>query len=64
MACTEVESVSSYGTNRGGGFGSTGTQEVEPRTKLDDELDVAEALASLVKKETPTNVEEKENVKD
>lgn len=51
MACAQVENVSEYGANRGGGFGSTGTHEVEPRTELDDELDMAEALASMIKKE-------------
>lgn len=49
MACAEVESVSNIAGNRGGGFGSTGTNEIEPRTELDDELDQAEALATLIK---------------
>lgn len=49
MACVEVESVANISGNRGGGFGSTGTNEIEPRTELDDELDQAEALASLIK---------------
>lgn len=49
MACAQVEDISVVGGNRGGGFGSTGTHEVEPRTELDDELDQAEALATLIK---------------
>ena len=49
MACAEVESVANIAGNRGGGFGSTGTNEIEPRTELDDELDQAEALATLVR---------------
>ena len=49
MACAEVESVSNIAGNRGGGFGSTGTNEIEPRTELDDELDQVEALATLIK---------------
>jgi dUTP pyrophosphatase len=49
MACTEVETVANIAGNRGGGFGSTGTNEIEPRTELDDELDQAEALATLIK---------------
>lgn len=56
MACTQVEDISVIGGNRGGGFGSTGTHEVEPRTELDDELDVAEAMATMLKLES-----EKEN---
>ena len=57
MACAEVDSVSDYGSNRGGGFGSTGNQAIEPRTPLDDELDAAEAFASLIKKEATEEAE-------
>lgn len=62
MACVEVESVDSISGNRGGGFGSTGTNEIEPRTELDDELDQAEALASLIKMQAAQ--EEKGESKD
>jgi dUTP pyrophosphatase len=58
MACAQVDNVSDYGANRGGGFGSTGTHEVEPRTELDDELDMAEAMATMLKLESE---KEKEN---
>lgn len=51
MACAQVDNVSEYGANRGGGFGSTGTHDIEPRTELDDELDRAEALASMIKEQ-------------
>lgn len=62
MACTEVETVANIAGNRGGGFGSTGTNEIEPRTELDDELDQAEALATLVKLQAAQ--EEKEESED
>lgn len=52
MACAQVEDISVVAGNRGGGFGSTGTYEVEPRTELDDELDVVEAMATMLKLES------------
>lgn len=64
-ACIQVDSINSIGEDRGGGFGSTGIKEFKERTNIEDDLDLAEAAAAMIKlQDNSEKNANDENVKD